>query len=180
LFRQDPTELLAPRSAWARTSDAFIGKYLISDVFAIDGRTEESFELIWDAPASERAFWQRFDGYEIRALPDFDPCTMVLISPADTRCGFYSGGCLWIDLPHRGHSMGVELVLAMADAVQDSPTAYHGGLGFTQAGWDAHYCAWLSAVTRAHDAGHHIEEGILLEAYGPSLAPPSSRENFGP
>jgi hypothetical protein len=164
LFRHDPTQLLAPRSAWSKSFDDFIGVYSVSIVFSIDGRSDESYELIWDAPMCERAFWLSPNGYEIRELPDFEPATMVVICPDNTHCGFYSGGCLWVDESHRGQGLGAELVLAMSEALEASPTAYHGGLGFTRAGLDAHFNAWVRAVIRARDAGNSLDASILEHA----------------
>lgn len=170
LSRRDPESLLHPRAAWSASFDAFIGPSVALPVFGIEGRDEE-FDHIWDVRLHDAPLWASPDGYRICAVPDPDwtPETLVLVSPLEGACGFYSGGLLWVDAAHRGRGLGAELVLAMTDALEASPTAYHGGLGFSPSGMAAHQGAWRLAVRRAVEQGLPVpgavrEEAALLDA----------------
>lgn len=142
----------------------FIGSVMVSDVFAIDGRCDETFELIWNAELCDRPYWRSEDGYEIRAVLDYEPESMSLISPTGDRCGFIMKEHLWIDPDHRGRGLGAELVLALSDSIQDSPTADVSAIGFAPEGHYAFFKAWKMAVRRAHARGEMIAQSILDDA----------------
>lgn len=176
LARRNPSAPLAPKAAWRSRQSDFVGAAMVSDRFSIDGRADRDYEFVWDADLHARPYWRSEDGYEIRAVPDpdFEPETMALLSPAGGRCGFYSGGQLWIDPEHRGRGLGAELVLAMADALGASPVRHHGGLGFSGAGIEAHREAWRRAVERAAEAGldvpPHLVAAVAVHRGGTATA----------
>ena len=163
LARRDPTAPLMPKVAWSNTFSDFIGSFHVADIFAIDGRDEDEYDIIWDAPLHDKPLWRSPEGYEIRAVPDpdWEPETVVLLDPEGEPCGFYSGGQVWVDEEHRGRGLGAEMILAMADALGTSPTKYHGGLGYSQAGYQAHREAWRRATERAHAAGLEVSPYML-------------------
>lgn len=163
--RRDPAAALAPKAAWGRSFEDFVGFSIVAETFAIDGRDEE-YECVWDAPYSLQTFWQSPDGYCIHVVddPDYQPETLLLLAPDGSECGFYSGGQLWIDEAHRGRGLGAEMVLAMTQALEASPTAYHGGYGFSNDGHVAHKVAWIRAVQRAHEAGLPVDPRRVQDA----------------
>jgi len=161
LFREDPEVALAPRAAWTKSFAGFLGFSAVSRAFEINGRTDEEYEWIWNAPIYEKPFWRSPSGYEIRTVdPDFEPPTVVLLAPDGSRCGFYSGGQLWVDPEHRGQGLGAELVLALTEALGYSITAVNEGLGLSPEGYRAHFKAWRFAVERAKEQGLIPESSV--------------------
>lgn len=147
--RFEPVTLLAPEALERyESADEFIGPALVSEQFAINGREDEDYEWIWDAPLPSTEMWRNAQGYEIWALDeDFEPQTLILISPNAERCGFYMGVELWIDPEHRGQGLGAELVLAMTHLLGRSPVQ-NGPIGFSAAGYYAHVKAWELGIAR--------------------------------
>ena len=164
--RLDPAAPLAPRAAWEATCDAFVGRSLESEAFDVDGR-DDDHEVVWQAPVDSEPFWENGDGYAIHLAsdPDWEPETLLLLDPVGLPCGFYSGGESWIDPPHRGRGLGVEMVLAMTTAMGRGPIdIYQDGMGFSPAGLGMHRKAWCVAVARAVEDGHEVAPSILAEA----------------
>lgn len=149
-YREDSTAPLIPKGALrCATFDDFIGPVVVSEGFAIDGRSFD-YQWIWDASLLEDVFWRSPTGYEIFFLgPDYEPETMVLHAPSGERCGFYVGVELWIDQEHRGQGLGAELVLAMTELLGRSPLEELGVIGFSPEGYGAHEKAWRLAHERA-------------------------------
>ncbi len=120
---------------------------MVSPAFRVEGRGGD-YGHVFDWEPEEDPVWASPDGdYSVAGLPDFDPPTVVLRHGGET-VGFYSGGELWIDEPHRGQGLAPEMVLACADWVGGLPFDPEDGIGFTAAGMAAHRRAHELAVSR--------------------------------
>lgn len=147
------------------TQDEFTGPYIVGDVFSIDGREDETYEVVWEWAESPelRRFPVWFgDGYSICELDDFHPeGTFILVSPDGQAVGFYMDAQCWIDPEHQGKGLSTPLILAAAEFHGGSPTRNEEGLGFSPAGYAAHIAAHRSAVKAAFEKGEAISEENL-------------------
>lgn len=155
--RENPSAPLIPQGALAcKDFGEFIGLVLVLPVFEIDGRQDDDYYWVWDATLPAEPYWESSAGYRIYSLGiEYEPETLVLVSPAGQRCGFYVGNELWIDPEHRGQGLGAELVLAMTELLGHSPCEDQEAVGFSPAGYAAHLKAWRLAHERAAAALEH-------------------------
>jgi hypothetical protein len=160
---------------WEMSQADFVGPYLESEQFTIDGRADEDYDWLWDCAADPRGLrppvWVG-DGYQVRELIDVEPeGTFALLAPGGQPCGFYMDGQAWIDPEHRGKGLSSRLILAAAEFHGGSPIVDAPcGLGFSSAGLAAHRAAHALAVREAHAAGKPVPGDVLAE-YGLSSAP---------
>ena len=153
--------------AWRMTQDTFIGPAMILPVFEIDGRRDESFELVWEFAEDESCLgpsvWTGM-GYTISRLIDFEPeGTFVLFDHRKHACGFYMGGSCWIDPKHRAKGLSKHLILAACRFLGGCPSQNTEGLGYSQEGYEAHVRAHRYAVEMAFKAGLPVSREILNE-----------------
>lgn len=136
------------RTVARRSLASLVGKgSMVSPAFRVDGR-DGDYDHVFEWEPEETPLWTSAEGdYSIAGLPDFEPATVVLLHEGEA-VGFYSGGELWIDGPHRGKGLSPELVLACADYVGGLPFDPESGIGFTAAGMAAHRRAREIAVAR--------------------------------
>lgn len=145
---------------WQHRLEDFIGISMISQNFAIDGRADEDYEIVWTWTDLSPPLWS--DGrYCVREMRDFIPEGSVVLQDAMGRtCGFYMGGQAWIDPDHRGKGLSTRLILASAEILDCSPTAMFGGLGFTEEGYAAHVAAHRQAVQEAIVSGSAVPDEV--------------------
>lgn len=156
------------RNAWELTQDEFIGPAIIKGQFAIDGRLEPEYEWIWSAAEDEMNLGFPVhitdDGYMIREIIDYEPeGTFVLVDQYGEACGFYMEGQCWIDPEHRGQGLSIHLILAASEFNGGSPTKNVDGLGFSEAGFNAHAAAHEYAVRQAYLDGKPVPDLVLQE-----------------
>ena len=138
------------------TLEKFIGPVLINDRFAINGRSDEDFDWIWEIdPLEYLATWIGDSGYSVRPLPDCEPEGIVILTdPENVTCGFYMDAQVWIDPDHRGRRLSIPMILEAARILGGSPVRDNDGcaVGFSLAGYSAHKAAHAYAVITAANA----------------------------
>jgi len=153
-------ETHACRNPWEIDRSTWIGPAIISDIFDIEGRSEE-FDHLWEALEEEGGnlgVLARLDGgWSVRWLDDWEPeGTVGLFDPKGCPKGFYMGAMAWIDEDARGRGLSSHMILAVGDLLGGSPTRNIEGLGYSDAGHAAHVAAHALALSRRPD--------IVLEA----------------
>jgi len=149
-------------------SDFVGGVSFVGDVFDFDGRadgseSEEDYTHIWEWDDFGRSLWSGTRdgiGYSVVELRDCEPATVALRADGET-VGFYSDAMCWIDPPHRGRGLSVDLVrggIALLGKVPDLNL-----VGFSEAGLAAHEAAHRESVREA------ILRGDLDDSHIPSV-----------
>lgn len=154
---------------WTVDIDDFVGGVtFVGDMHEFDGRadgtkSEEDYTFIWQWDDFGRTLWSGTRGgseYSVVELTDFDPPTVVLRTAGET-VGFYMDAMCWVDPPHRGKGLSVDLVrggIALSGNVPDLNL-----VGFSAAGLAAHEAAHRESVKEA------ILRGDLDDSHIPSL-----------
>ena len=153
------------REPFELTADEFTGPNFVADVFSIDGRDDECYEVLWEwaeEPANRRFPVWSHDGYSICEIEGYNPeGTFALLDPNGKPVGFYTSAQCWIDEEHRGKGLSTPLILAAADFHGGCPTENTQGLGFSYAGYAAHIAAHRAAVIEAFEKGKKVPEDNL-------------------
>ena len=154
---------------WEHEEECFLGPAIINDIFDIDGRSED-FDGLWDYLEKfgpDLPDLKRDDqGWSARWLPDWEPMpTLGLFDPEGHACGFYMRGQAWIDLEMRGKGKSHLMIRAAADLTGGSPSMNTDGLGYSQAGYQAHLSALKKAKLEASELGYspNFEENIHIQ-----------------
>jgi len=145
-WRGKPDETLDP---WDVSEDDWVGPSMIMDVFEIDGRSEE-FDHLFEALEEEAdtlAVIARRDGWTVRWIDDWEPeGTVGLYGPSGAPSGFYMNGMAWLDENVRGQGLSSLMINAVANLHGGSPTQNTEGLGYSDAGYQAHIAAHRHAL----------------------------------
>ena len=152
------------RDPWQISDDDWTGPTQISELFGIDGRSEDDFEYLFDTLENEGAdlpvMVRAPDGTEVRWLNDWEnpEATMGLFDPDGNACGFYMGGQIWIDEEARGHGRSALMIITAADLLGGPPAQNEDGMGFSRAGYNAHISAYWKMMETARENGFIEDE----------------------
>jgi len=153
---------------WQADIDDFVGGAIhVGPSFEFDGRadgtdSDEDYTHVWDWDDFGRTLWSGTrDGteYSVVELAGFDPPTVALRTEGET-VGYYMDAMCWVDPPHRGKGLAVDLIrggIALLDKVPNL-----NAVGFSEAGLAAHEAAHRESVREA------ILRGDLDDSHIPS------------
>lgn len=155
---------------WEMGLRRFVGLFVVSPHFSIDGRRDEDYSVLWDFaqdPASLGSpVWTSDDGaYSVCECLEYEPVgTFILLEACGAPCGFYTDGQCWVDEDHRGKGLSRSMILASAryrggPPIRDS----EHGIGYSPAGLAAHVSAWRHAIEQAVADGLPVPPTVLRD-----------------
>jgi GNAT superfamily N-acetyltransferase len=124
----------------SRAYDSILASAFVSDIYGVFD--EEIVEVWLDCLPVGPTLSVPLPGYDIVAADGERP--LVLLRHDGEAVGYYVDMGLWIDPAHRGHDLGVQLILAAAEHfgrkafINDEMEDPRNGLGFSEAGYAAH------------------------------------------
>ncbi len=138
---------------------------MVCETFALDGE-EEGMETLFSETKSDCSHVVTMDSdHSIYEVKSWDMPTLVLFSPDDEVVGYYHNFQCFIHPDHRGHGLGVEMILTYARHFKDQ--AWSGsedadeGIGFSIKGYEIHAAAREAAQELAHSSSLEGEDDAI-------------------